>query len=85
LNFGDWAAEAGTAILTPTPPPPGVVVTCGSGKPGTPWSRIHEANRKGALAEFRADPPVLGEPGDEPQAAASSAREIIARGRMPGL
>jgi hypothetical protein len=85
LNFGDRAAEAGTANLTPTLPPPGVVVTCGSGKPDTPWSRMHEANRKGAPAGFSADPPELGEPGEEPQAAARNAREIIARGRMPAL
>jgi hypothetical protein len=46
---------------------------------------MHEANRKGAPAGFSADPPELGEPGEEPQAAARNAREIIARGRMPAL
>jgi hypothetical protein len=46
---------------------------------------MQAANRKGASVEFWDDRLELGEPGEEPHAAASSAREIIARGRMPAL
>ena len=41
VKAGDNPALAGTAWRIPTDP--GVEVTCGSGKAGTPWARMHRA------------------------------------------
>jgi hypothetical protein len=47
---------------------------------------MHEANWNAAAAGlFDALPLVLGELGDEPQAAAKSARDTMASDRMPPL
>jgi hypothetical protein len=46
---------------------------------------MQAAKRKGASAEFRDDWLVLDDLGEEPQAAASRAREMIARSRIPAL
>lgn len=75
MNFGDDVSEGVTAI--PTEEWPGLVLTLGSGKFGSPWLRMQRENAYAAPAPFCelpcADCPVVAEGPFDPHPAASTA------------
>jgi hypothetical protein len=78
LNCGDCPALAGTICRTETCPP--LLLTCGSGKSGTPWSRMQAEYLYAAVAMLcgwsAAVELVWGE--EDPQPAARTAAAAIA-------